>query len=268
MATGIRLISTDFDGTLVGQTSQGRCVPELARVLAEFKAGGGLWAINTGRSLEHTLEGVALFAAPVEPDFLLTHERELYHRDADGVWRDFGDWNRRCRERHRELARHAAGIFARVRDLVSSAHDVTLLEENGVPVGLITADEAVMDRVAASLDALRHAVPKFHYQRNTIYLRFCHADYDKGSVLAELCRLIEMPRTQVFAVGDHFNDLSMLDGRHALHVACPANAIPEVQEVVRSAGGRVADANFGEGTALALAAALSNAGKKKPTAVQ
>jgi len=268
MATSIRLISTDFDGTLVGHTSQGRCVPELAEVLAAFKAGGGLWAINTGRSLEHVLEGVALFAAPVEPDFLLTHERELYHRDADGVWRDFGDWNRRCRERHEELARHAAGIFARVRELVSSAHDVTLLEENGVPAGLITADEAVMDRVAASLDALRHAVPKFHYQRNTIYLRFCHADYDKGSVLAELCRLIDVPRTHVFAAGDHFNDLSMLDGRHALHVACPANAIPEVKEVVRSAGGRVADANFGEGTALALAAALSDLGKRKPADVR
>ena len=268
MATGIRLISTDFDGTLVGQTSQGRCVPALARALTEFKAGGGLWAINTGRSLEHIVEGVALFGAPVEPDFLMTHERELYHRDADGVWRDFGDWNRICRERHAELFHAAAGIFARVRELVAAAHDVTLLEENGFPVGLITADEAVMDRVASSLDALRHAVPKFHYQRNTIYLRFCHVDYDKGSVLAELCRLIEMPRNQVFAVGDHFNDLAMLDGRHAGHVACPANAIPEVQTVVRAAEGWVAEMPFGVGTAEALMSALNGVQKKKPADVR
>jgi hydroxymethylpyrimidine pyrophosphatase-like HAD family hydrolase len=268
MTTGIRLISTDFDGTLVGQTSQGRCVPELARALTAFKETGGLWAINTGRSLEHIVEGVALFDAPVEPDFLMTHERELYHRDADGVWRDFGDWNRLCRERHAELFHAAAGIFARVRELVAGAHDVTLLEENGFPVGLVTADEAVMDRVASSLDALRHAVPKFHYQRNTIYLRFCHADYDKGAVLAELCRLIEMPRDQVFAVGDHFNDLAMLDGRHARHVACPANAISEVRTVVRAAEGWVARLHFGEGTAQVLMLALSEAHNKKPADVR
>src|SRR5260221_9574501 len=100
---GIRLISTDFDGTLIGHPSDGRCVPALARILSDFKSSGGLWAVNTGRSLAHTIEGLEIFRAPVEPDFLLTHEREIYHRNATGKWQDFGDWNQISRERHAEL---------------------------------------------------------------------------------------------------------------------------------------------------------------------
>ena len=86
------------------------------------------------------------------------------------------------------------------------------------------------------LDALKAAVPKFSYQRNSIYLSLCHADYDKGTALAELGRLIGVGPEGTFAIGDHQNDLPMLNGVHARHVACPANAIEEVKRVV-SVGG-------------------------------
>ena len=72
-----------------------------------------------------------------------------------------------------------------------------------------------MDRIVRFIDEARVAHDKFHYQRNTIYLRFCHADYHKGAALAELSRLIEIPRENIFAAGDHHNDISMLDGRYA-----------------------------------------------------
>ncbi len=267
MATGIRLISTDFDGTLIDPLSDGRCVPALARGLADFKAGGGRWAMNTGRSLEHAVEGLALFGAPVEPDFILTHEREIHRLGPDRAWHDFGEWNAVCRRRHRELFTASGEIFQRVRKLISGARDVTLIEESGLPAGLVTADETVMDRVAKGLDDIREFAPEFSYQRNTIYLRFCHSDYNKGTALAELCRLIEVDREEVFAIGDHFNDLAMLDSRHARFAACPANAIPEVKTAVRAAGGMVAAAHWGEGAAEALAFFMGLDGTKKPAFV-
>jgi hydroxymethylpyrimidine pyrophosphatase-like HAD family hydrolase len=263
MRSGLRLISTDFDGTLVGHPSDGRCVPALGQALADFKAAGGLWAVNTGRSLEHIVEGVAIFSSPVAPDFLLTHEREIYHCEA-GKWRSFGGWNQLCRQRHAELFSRSAEIFRRVRDLVAGAIDVTLLEEEGELAGLITSDEQVMDHVVASIEKFRQRTPKFSYQRNTIYLRFCHQDYHKGSALGELCRLLGISRDEVFAAGDQFNDLSMLDGRYARHVGCPGNAIPEVKAMVAAGGGYVASKNDGEGTAAALRALLEVRTEKKP----
>src|SRR5258707_1601020 len=94
-----------------------------------------------------------------------------------------------------------------------------------------------MERIAEFIEQARNKHPKFNYQRNGIYLRFCHADYHKGAVLAELARLVEVPRENIFTAGDHHNDISMLDGKVAGMPSCPANAIPEVQEAVRKAGG-------------------------------
>jgi predicted metal-dependent HD superfamily phosphohydrolase len=49
----------------------------------------------------------------------------------------------------------------------------------------------------------------------------------------------------------------MLDGRYAALAACPANAIGEVKEAVRRAGGWVAEKEFGAGVHEALRYFLS-----------
>jgi hypothetical protein len=59
--------------------------------------------VNTGRELHHIVEGLAEFRFPVEPDFVLTAEREVFHRGKDGCWQDFGDWNARCTAAHDAL---------------------------------------------------------------------------------------------------------------------------------------------------------------------
>jgi hydroxymethylpyrimidine pyrophosphatase-like HAD family hydrolase len=263
MRANIRLLSTDFDGTLVGHPSDGRCVPALAHALADFKAAGGVWAINTGRSLAHSIEGVAAFQPPVPPDFLLTHEREIYRRDAAGEWIESGDWNRICRERHAELFHHSGGVMAQIRAMLDGARDVTWINEEECSVGLITSDEAVMERVTGGFEALRAEFPDFNYQRNTIYLRFCHIDYHKGASLGELCRQLGLGADEVFAAGDHFNDLSMLDPKYARHLACPANAIPQVKAAVTRAGGCVSALRYGDG----IAEALRRLDIKKPAIV-
>src|SRR5205807_3083731 len=100
-------------------------------------------------------------------------------------------------------------------------------------------------RIVQFIEHASEREPKFNYQRNTIYLRFCHADYHKGAALAELARLIHIPRENIFAAGDHHNDISMLNGEVAAMPACPANAIDEVKDAVRNAKGFVAKREHG-----------------------
>jgi hydroxymethylpyrimidine pyrophosphatase-like HAD family hydrolase len=64
--------------------------------------------------------------------------------------------------------------------------------------------------------------------------------------------LLEIPRDEIFAAGDHHNDISMLDGRFAQYPACPGNAISEVKEAVKTAGGYVASKAYGAGVHEAL----------------
>ena len=253
MSHQIRLLSTDFDGTLVAHHSDPVLDAGCMALIQELQKGGAIWAINTGRSRDLLESGLTDFEFPVRPDFILTSERDVFRPAKNGTkWEAFGDWNKRVARDHAELYASASTIFADVLDFVGRKTRARVIHEAHGPEGLIAESEEEMARIISFIDEARAAHPKFHYQHNTVYLRFCHADYHKGAALAELQRLIEIPREQTFAAGDHFNDVSMLDGRYAKFPACPANAIAEVQEAVRNADGYVAKNECGAGVHEAL----------------
>lgn len=246
MPAKIQLLSTDFDGTLVSHASDPVFDRDCMALIADLQRDGTIWAINTGRSVGLLEEGLADFAFPLQPDFILTSERDVFRPTARG-WEPYGDWNARCAQAHAELYLTASSVLAEVVDFVTHQTKARVIYEANEPAGLIATTEEEMDRLTDFIDQAKAHEPKFHYQRNTIYLRFCHADYHKGAALAELSRLTNIPRETIFAAGDHHNDLSMLDGRYAALPACPANAIAEVKEAVRRAGGWVSAMEYGAG---------------------
>ena len=249
----VRLLSIDFDGTLVSRVSEPVLDEGCMRLIRDLQNGGTLFAINTGRSVDLLESGLTDFEFPVRPDFILTTEREVFRRGNNGEkWEAFGDWNERCARDHAELFCSAESILAEVVDFVTQKTKAQLLYHSQGLEGLRAANEEEMDRIVEFIEGARAKEPKFNYQRNTIYLRFCHADYHKGAALAELARLIDVPRENIFAAGDHHNDISMLDGQVAAMPACPANAIEEVRTVERDAGGYVAQRQHGAGVHEAL----------------
>ena len=253
MPSRIRLLSTDFDGTLVAHGSDPVLDRGCMEQIEKLQGDGVLWAINTGRSVDLLQTGLTDFDFPIHPDFILTSERDVFRPSSNGGrWEPFGDWNERVAREHAELFQSAESVLAEVVDFVSQKTKARLLYHSAGLEGLVAENEAELDRVAEFIDRAREKQPKFHYQRNTVYLRFCHVDYHKGAALAELSRLLEIPREEIFAAGDHHNDISMLDGQYAQFPACPANAIPEVKNAVRAAGGYVAQANHGAGVYEAL----------------
>jgi hypothetical protein len=220
-------------------------------LIRQLQTEGTIWAINTGRSVSLLEEGLDDFAFPLQPDFILTSERDVF-RPSERGWEPFGDWNARCAQAHAELFGQASSVLAEVVDFVGRKTKARVIYEGDEPAGLIASSEEEMDALAQFIDRARTKQPKFHYQRNMIYLRFCHADYHKGAALAELARLTNTAREHIFASGDHHNDISMLDGKYAAMPACPANAIPEVKAAVEDAGGWVATKEFGAGVHEAL----------------
>ena len=248
MAGDMRLLSTDFDGTIVSHVSEPILDASCMDLIGDLQAAGAMWAINTGRSVDLLESGLTDFCFPFRPDFILTSERDVFRPGSNGTkWEAFGDWNEQCARDHAELFSSASSVLAEVIDFVNQKTKARIIYEPDGPAGLIAASEEEMDRVTEFIEQARQKQPKFNYQRNTVYLRFCHADYHKGAALAELARLIQIPRENIFAAGDHHNDISMLDGEVAAMPACPANAISEVKEAVRAAGGYVAGREHGAG---------------------
>lgn len=250
--TMIKLLSTDFDGTLVNHDAVPPVTADLFDALSALRARGVRWAVNTGRELGHIIEGLNEFGFPIEPDFVLTAEREVFHRGPGGQWQDYGEWNAQCTSAHDALFAVAAPLLADIRRFLARSGDAQPIFEGDRMIGLASETDEQMDRVCEFLERERRRVPGFHFMRNTIYVRFCHEDYSKGTALGELARLTGIDRAEIFAAGDHYNDLPMLDGRHARWVACPANAVEAVKVAVRRAGGYVARRECSAGIVEAL----------------
>jgi hypothetical protein len=253
MSSRIQLLSLDFDGTLVSHVAEPALHRQCMEFIRELQDAGAIWAINTGRSVDLLESGLANFEFQIRPDFILTTERDVFRPGGNGnKWEPFGDWNDRCAREHAELFSSSQPVLAEVIDFVTQETKARLIYDSDRLEGLAAQNEEEMEYIASFIEQARAGHPKFHYQRNGIYLRFCHADYHKGAALAELARLIQVRRDNIFAAGDHHNDISMLDGKVAAMPACPANAIPEVQSAVRDAGGYVAQQEHGAGVCEAL----------------
>ena len=247
------LLCFDFDGTLVDPEVHGPVSPELLERITTLKESrDATWAINTGRSLFQAIAGITDHVVHPYPDYVIAKEREIYYQNEHNRWVDFGDWNKRCERAHVKLFRSHKRFFGRVRDYLQLHTAAEFVESEEEPAGIVAHDEPEMGRICAFLDEHRKELPELSYERNTIYLRFAHRDYNKGTALAELARMLGIPASHTFAAGDNHNDLSMLCGTNAEMVACPSNAVPKVRETVRAAGGYVSTAKAADGMSQAL----------------
>jgi HAD superfamily hydrolase (TIGR01484 family) len=247
----VRLLSMDFDGTLIRDWAPPPFPEELIYALSRLREHGVSIAVNTGRTINLVEQGLEYTGFPIRPDFALTTEREVFRWTESG-WEDFGAWNAQCLEDHGNLYRKIEGLLQEIEEYVQRETGARAYREEERFSGIVARTNPEMDAIASFIDERREAFPEFAYQRNSVYLRFCHIAYHKGAALAELQRLLGVCIDETFTAGDNFNDLSMLDGVFAKFVACPSNAIEEVKATVRKQGGFVAAQDSGAGIAEAL----------------
>src|SRR5438105_8899417 len=80
-ALPIKLISTDFDGTLHAECENPPVPHDLQELIAKLQEQGAKWVINTGRDLSSVMEGIARARLSIRPDYLVVVEREIYLQD-------------------------------------------------------------------------------------------------------------------------------------------------------------------------------------------
>ena len=74
MSLPIKLISTDFDGTLHAEFENPPVPVDLQQLIGDLQSQGAKWVINTGRDLSSVMEGIARARLTVKPDFLVVVE--------------------------------------------------------------------------------------------------------------------------------------------------------------------------------------------------
>jgi len=247
LSSTLRLICTDFDGTLAEPENQPISIAFFHRLAAWRQRGQVYWVINTGRTFESLAADLVRRQAPIWPDWVVAMEREIWLvRDRRGI--GWFEWNRKCELLHTQLFESVQPLWKLVEDYIVRHTNARLVEDAGSPLGIIASCEEEADEISAYMTPLLKDWPTLVAVRNSIYFRFSHKFYDKGACLDAISSGLRVLPMQIMAVGDHLNDLPMLERRYARHLACPGNAVEEVKEKVRAEGGYVASANVAEGT--------------------
>jgi len=251
MSLPIKLISTDFDGTIFAEFENPPIPEVLQRVIAELQTKGAKWAINTGRDMSSLMESLARAGIRIEPDFLILVEREIYiHQES--VYVALEEWNSECTRAHAELFARVREDVPRLVEWVNQRYHARMYEDSYSPFCLIAGTNGEADVIHRFLEEYAISVENLTVVRNDVYARFCHSSYNKGTALAELTRRLGLAKEQVFTVGDHLNDLPMLSKKYAGWIATPANAIAPVKDQVRKEGGYVSQLPHGYGVAEAI----------------
>lgn len=247
------MLCFDFDGTLFMPENEVTLEPIFFDEIRRLREDGWLWTVNTGRSLLYMLEGFEEVGFPFSPDYLVLREREIYTPgDRFGRWHRVDEW-------HEKSVRDAAVFFAdaedfilKVKEYVEEQTMAQWVEEEGDPAGIIATSEEEMAVIAAFVEEHRSMSDLIGVLRNTIYMRFVHRDYHKGTSLTEVARLEGLCPSQIFAIGDGHNDLDMLRSEVAGMLGCVGNAHMDVKAHVRRQGGYEAAAAGSLGSVEAL----------------
>jgi hydroxymethylpyrimidine pyrophosphatase-like HAD family hydrolase len=251
MPAPLKLISTDFDGTLFAEFEDPPIPVELQQLIAELQGQGAKWVINTGRDMSSLMEALARAKIEIEPDYLILVEREIFcHHDS--VYVGLEEWNAGCTRAHAELFARVTGDLPKIVEWISSRFHARIYEDPWSPFCLIAGNHGDADTIHKYLDDYSRSVEGLVVVRNDVYARFSHVAYNKGTALAELSRMLQIDRSGIFAAGDHLNDLPMLSREYAHWLAAPANAVREVKEAVLKQQGYVSALSHGLGIADAI----------------
>lgn len=258
MEMPIKLISTDFDGTLLAEFENPPVPAALQNLIGQLQAGGAKWVINTGRDLSSLLETLGRAHLSIKPDFLVVVEREIYrHHESEYI--EDRPWNRACDAAHAALFQRVRPDVPRLRAWVEARFAATIYEDTYSPFCLIAERNQDADVIYEYLLRYCREVPKLNVTRNDVYARFSHEAYNKGTALAEIAGQLRVTAAETFAAGDHLNDLPMLSRQYAHYLAAPGNAIDIVKATVREQNGHVSELLQGHGVEEGLRAFVDGA---------
>jgi hydroxymethylpyrimidine pyrophosphatase-like HAD family hydrolase len=259
MTLPIKLISTDFDGTIFAEFENPPIPEKLQALIGDLQARGAKWAINTGRDMSSLMEALARARISIEPDYLVLVEREIHFHD--GVrYAGLEKWNTECARAHEDLFVRVRPDLPRLTEWINARFHATVYEDPYSPFCLVAGNNGDAGRIYEYLDEYCRGIPDLTLVRNDVYARFSHSAYNKGTALAEITRRLGISAAQVFAAGDHWNDLPMLSRTYAHWLAAPQNAIDIVKSAVQKEQGYLSKRPHGNGVAEALGLFLQKAG--------
>lgn len=236
------LLACDMDGTLLNSAHE--ISRENVEALEYFTGNGGVFTIATGRMVH----GINLYARelPVNAPIIALNgaliydpktDAPLFIRAHDGNITDVASG---LIEAFPELGVEfftLDGIYICRGSEVSRIHceiikvpyvftDIRTIKGDCMKINL-TQEPGCLDEAERYINARYPGVFRLVHS-DDYFLEILHPDANKGHGLNTVAKMVGIERANIYAIGDHFNDIEMLHG--AGHAFAPANAEPEVKK--------------------------------------
>ena len=249
--TDIKLVCLDFDGTIMCYDEpEGHLHPEVIAMLDRLSERGIAWCTNSGRNAEDQsgiLKRSVVHGLKHLPRALLCCESLIFEK-SDGRYIPSEPWNSWVRVQMRDVQQTVQTMLKGELDAVVVRHAAKVYVSDEALAFYVTDADGRADRFHADVKKLVTRIQNASLTRNGGWVAILPSATGKGNLLRKYASLSGYRPEEVLAIGDHWNDISMLDGSSVRHVGCPADAMPEVLETVRKAGGIVASAKGPSGT--------------------
>jgi hydroxymethylpyrimidine pyrophosphatase-like HAD family hydrolase len=259
VSTPIKLISTDFDGTLHSEFETPPVPRNLERLIGALQKRGASWVINTGRDLTSLMETLTRAGLSIRPDYVVVVEREIYQL-IESDYASVVDWNQKCTDLHAELFRQVRPLMPQITAWIAARFKATVYEDAWSPFCMIAESVRDAEAIHEYLELSCAHLNNLTVMRNDVYARFSHKAFNKGTALAEIARRLKLKTDQIVAAGDHLNDLPMLSSQYARWLVAPVNAVDQVKEAVLRQNGVVSEKHCGYGVAHGLECILKTLG--------
>ena len=251
----IRLVCLDFDGTImVYDEPPGFFHPAAIDMLNGLLERGIAWCTNSGRDADGQMKILELSRAHGlrhMPAVLLCSESYIFEQ-RDGTYAPSEPWNSTAKgtlRRFHQVIQQT--IRPELDSWIAKYRPEVYIAEQYTTFNVVDADGQPL-RFHRDIGAAIRGIPGAVVSRNGGWISILPAELGKGNILLGYLRLAGLQSAHALAIGDHLNDINMLNGAAAHHVACPANAMVEVAQAVTAVGGYVAKAAGPEGTVEAV----------------
>ncbi|WP_035602804.1 sugar-phosphatase [Edwardsiella tarda] len=227
----IKLIAIDLDGTLLNDARE--ITPAVQEAIAAARRQGVRVVLATGRPLVGVQRYLQELALDTTGEYCLCNNGGLVvHADSGEVLfetsLDYDDY-RYLEALAREVGSHfhaldAGRLFTANRDISKyTVHEAFI---TGIPLYFCPAEsmdptlrfpKMMMIDHPEVLEAAIARIPSSVFQRYTLlrsspfFLEILHRDVDKGKGIARLAQHLGIERQSVMCIGDHGNDLAMIE---------------------------------------------------------
>jgi hydroxymethylpyrimidine pyrophosphatase-like HAD family hydrolase len=253
----LKLICLDLDGTALDFDARHLWLADpLVDVLNAAGRRGIAWCTNSGRGYQNQL-GLIQACRPLDnmPVALLSGERFIHWLEPR--FQPHEPFNSLMQERMKALYPRVVAAVTPHKERLRAEYEFNYEHDIDLIIGWNLVSQQQAPALVADLEGILAGVPDAQVLRNGAWVVINHRAAGKGVVLREVCDRLKISRENVLAIGDHLNDLDMLDGRAAAHTGCPADAHEDLQATVRAAGGIISQYNHTAGTVDIIRQALA-----------